>query len=238
VAGHLRRLIDRRLVLPGQALPSAQELSRQLRVNRLAVLAAFQDLQAEERLVVRRGRFGARVVPVEERSLESRRRLAAAVQLHHVVPFREIMDAGIARLAAERGLPDRTLAELGDLAALMRQTRQRDHYLAHDSEFHAVLARGCGNPTLAELGLTLRQSLLVVLDAEELTEDAYDTSDHEHARLLAAVRRRSPGAASDWAVRHARSTATLAGWPSGRPNPVGGGFPPGRPRRPPDQRIS
>lgn len=50
---------------------------------------------------------------------------------------------------------------------------------------------------------------LVVLDAVELDRDTLLHANDEHAKILNAIARRSPGAAADWAHRHAASSMDL-----------------------------
>jgi DNA-binding FadR family transcriptional regulator len=81
------------------------------------------------------------------------------------------------------------------------------------------LARATGSTVLAELAMVVRWMFMVVLDAVELDRERLQHANEEHAKILSAIVRRSPGAAADWAHRHAASSMQLIeaelGWHDG-----------------------
>ena len=62
---------------------------------------------------------------------------------------RQVIEPAIAEMADHAGPPTRERAEIGRIAA--RTTRDLDEFREIDREFHAALARACGNPLLNEV---------------------------------------------------------------------------------------
>lgn len=201
---HLRRQIDLRRVMPGELLPSAATLAAEIGVNRMAVLNAFQTLQRDGLIVVRPGRGGARVIPLAERPIEHR--LARAIEkregLTNLRLLREILDSGIARAVAERGLSPEQLEKARDLTVRMRHTTDRDEFIARDVDFHELLGEGTGSDVTKAIGFALRAAFMVGLDAVELPLERLRASNVEHEKILAAIERRAPGIAAEHAYKH------------------------------------
>lgn len=211
---HLQRLVDMRRVLPGEALPAAAVVGREIGVNRVAVLQAMQLLQRDGLVVVRPGRGGARVIGRDDRPEEQRlaRAIARRERMKEAAPLREILESGIARLVATKGLSDEAAGRAKELVRAMRETRNRDEFHALDNQFHELLGEAAGSKILEALATALRQDVLVGLDAFDLTHERLMRSNHEHDKMLSAILRRSSAAAADLAHRHASgTTALLAG---------------------------
>jgi len=215
---HLNRLIDLRRVLPGETLPPAAELARDIGVNRMAVLQAQQLLQRDGMLIVRPGRGGARVIGRDARPESERlaRAIAKRQAMENMAPLREIIESGIARTVATKGLEPAPTATAHDLIARMRRVHDRDEYLKLDSEFHELLATETGSRVLQALSIGLRQLFLIGLDVLDLPDEILRASDREHARMLRAVERGQTTIAAEWAHRHSsgsmRLVAEALGW--------------------------
>ncbi|HVE75543.1 MAG TPA: FCD domain-containing protein [Actinomycetota bacterium] len=208
---HLYRLVDLRRVLPGDALPPAAQIAKEVNVNRVAVLQALQTLQRQGLISIKRGRGGARVIGRDDRPHDQRlaRALEKKKALGQVALLRQILDSGIARTVATNGLPRSQMKRARRILEELRRINDRDRYLALDTEFHEILGDATGSPVLKGLSLSLRQLVLVGLDAVELPPNLLGNSNHEHERLLAAIERGSATSAADWGHRHSAHSTSL-----------------------------
>src|SRR4051812_3170710 len=143
VAEQIRRVILLRAVAPGGRLPYEQELASALGVSRTTITHALRLLEHEGLVEVRRGRGGGVFCvgvnadggdPEVLAALRAEREtIAAAAEL------RAVVEPEIARLAAERCVPEQ-LEELQALNAEMRNAEGDDHrFMRADTRFHLEL---------------------------------------------------------------------------------------------------
>jgi DNA-binding GntR family transcriptional regulator len=128
--------------------------------------------------------------------------------------LREILEAGAARLAAERGFSRRQLAEARRLTAAMRAMGDHafndvEHYLALDTQLHLLIASATGNRAVGSAVTQARQDVAAAFDAMVVPGERKTTSDDEHDALVDAIARKD-AAAAEAAVRvHVNKTTGL-----------------------------
>ena len=131
-------------LLPGDAVPSERSLCEQFGVARTSVREAIQGLVSAG-LLERRGNRTQVAERLPEVRFDTDDRKLMVSQLFEV---RRVLEPQMAGLAAQRATEEER-ALIADLAG--RVTKQLDEFRAVDREFHAVLARACGNQVLTEL---------------------------------------------------------------------------------------
>lgn len=192
---------------PGERLPSERELSARLGVNRSSVREALKKLEQLGMIAIRPG-GGARVVPMQQAGLGVLRHMLGgrAPDRDFVAQWldvREIVVAGAARFAVERG----TAEELAEAKRLLRKlvaTTTRDaEFVAVGDRLVALIAQASRNVVLQMVtnGLTAteqrhgearykmrpsRKGLLPVVGDIERAIDRRDPVAAEHGvvRLL------------------------------------------------------
>lgn len=151
VALHLLALVLKGDLMPGQELPPERELAAVLGVGRPAVREALSALGILGVVVLKPG-HQARISHSDAEMLVRPFRVFAALEnldIHALFDVREILEAGIAGLAAER-MTDEEIDELrATVEDLSRATGDSARFLKLDEEFHAALVRGCRNPLLS-----------------------------------------------------------------------------------------
>jgi GntR family transcriptional repressor for pyruvate dehydrogenase complex len=187
IARQLREEILRGAYRPGDRLPAERDLAQRLGVNRASVREALRSL-AQLGLVAIRPGDGARVRRVDEASLELVRHLlfrdgvldpAVAAQ---VMDLYEMLVAGAARLAVERGSSDdllharELLRRLGDAA-----TNDADRPRVVDQLFDVVTAAS-GN-----LALRLARNALGRAFASDLGQHFWARTRPPAAQLRSEV---------------------------------------------------
>lgn len=181
VAEHLRNLIHRGEVGPGERLPSERELAEKLGVARISLREAIKILQDDGYVEVRRGARGGSFVTELHRPVENwrARMREQAGEIDDIVDFRIALESHAARLAAKR----RTPANLATLRAAIRGLHNVDGRAAFrltDSQFHVGLARAARSVRLENAIHSARGELFSPHDLLPFVEPVEETiRDHQ-----------------------------------------------------------
>ncbi len=153
VVAHVRTLIERGALRPGDRLPAERDLASQIGVSRPTLRAGLHALAA---MGVVRSRHGSGTfIPDGPPSLGSEP-LSFLAALHgfsgeDIYESRRVLEVAAAGLSAERATPDE-LATLADaVASLFAVMNDAQAFLVHDVDFHRIVASSSGNPILAAL---------------------------------------------------------------------------------------
>jgi DNA-binding FadR family transcriptional regulator len=186
---------------PGSQLPSERDLMEALGVGRPAVREALQSLERSGIITITHGER-ARVAIPSAAGLVAQ--IAGGAQhlmriapgsVEHLKEARVFLEAGLARLAAERAT-DAGVAALRALLDQQRRARARPRdFVDADMAFHRQIATMTGNPIFPAVVEAMfgwlgahHRSLVRAPGAESLTLA-------EHERILAAIEARDPAAA-------------------------------------------
>ena len=189
---------------PGDQIPPERELAERFRVSRTSVREALRALEMQGIIESRQG-GGTFVRSADIEALVPP--LAAAIlrgqrELTEVLEVRELIEPGIARLAAGRATPDH-IAELEQVLERQRDCiAQGKPFVDEDTAFHYTLARAADNRILLQLHNVIldvlresRQSYLHVPNRAEM-------SLRGHEAILAAVIARDGEAAHSASLAH------------------------------------
>ncbi|MDQ3733044.1 MAG: GntR family transcriptional regulator, partial [Actinomycetota bacterium] len=160
VAEHLRSMIHRGEVGPGDRLPPERELAEQLGVSRISLREAIKLLVEDGYVQVRRGAKGGTFITELHRPVESWRvRMRdQAGTFDDIIDFRIALECHTARLAAAH----RTRDDLAVLRAAIKNLSRiggRASFRLADSQFHGGLAAAAGNVRLANAIYSIRGEL-------------------------------------------------------------------------------
>ena len=216
VLDRLQERIDAGEWGPGDQLPSERDLMESLGVGRPAVREALQSLERSGIVAITHGER-ARVAVPSARSLVAQ--IADGAQhllradpgsLEHLKEARLFVEAGFARLAAERATRAGLDALRDRLEAQRRVRPQPGRFLEADMAFHRQVAEMTGNPIFPAvveamfgwLASSYYRSLVRAPGAESLTLA-------EHERILAAIAARDPDQAGTAMREHLTRANTL-----------------------------
>ena len=227
IARHLRSEILEGTYKPGERLPPEREIASRLGVHRSSVREALKRLEELRLVVIRRG-DGTRVAPIEGASAELIRDLLLAggrldpVVAEQILDVREMLIAGAARLAVERG-DDGTLEHARALVAVLGDPQTRDDtFLEAIESLFDLMARASGNLVLQLVSnavharLAKRRELRLALrpPAPEVARAAHEIDaallSRDPTRIEEAVRRLLR-------ATRARALAALEQLAAGRP---------------------
>ncbi|WP_022666321.1 FadR/GntR family transcriptional regulator [Desulfospira joergensenii] len=196
--------IKARSLRPGDRLPPERGLALEFRVSRNTVREAIRTLVEKGILISRRG-AGSYVTEEAEdiisgrlkKNLEKRRR-----HLAEVLEVRALLEPVIAARAAITVTPE----DIAGLEAVLEQQRQAlargESPVAFDEAFHETLVKATGNGVLWSVYDTLR-GILSESRAEDLqTKRRVLLSVEAHERILRALKKKDPGAASREMAMH------------------------------------
>lgn len=194
VVAHVRGLIDRGQLKPGDRLPAERELAVHIGVSRPSVRAGLRALAAMGVVFSRHGagtfiRSGPPMLGSEPLSF-----LAA---LHgftrdEMFEARRVLEVGVAGLAAEHATGDHLATIAEEITGMFASLEDPLAFLRHDIRFHRAIATASGNPILASLvemvsALFYEQRRKTAGHARDLRESA-----EMHRAIYNALRTRDP----------------------------------------------
>jgi GntR family transcriptional regulator, transcriptional repressor for pyruvate dehydrogenase complex len=204
VVEHVRSLIARGEVHPGDRLPPERDLARQLKISRSSLRAGIGFLSA---MGVLKSRHGAGTFVSSGPPALDSSSLSVLGALHGFLPWqmfeaRIVIESNVAALAAERAT-DEHIAELAEeVAEMYAALTDPGEYLIHDVRFHRTIARASGNPILGALMETITANLYegrskTVQHAQDLKESA-----EMHREIYRAIRSHNPAKARQTMEQH------------------------------------
>jgi GntR family transcriptional repressor for pyruvate dehydrogenase complex len=194
VVAHVRALIDRRALGPGDRLPAERDLAIQIGVSRPTVRAGLRALAAMGVVQSRHG--SGTFIPDGPPTLGSEP-LSFLAALHgftrvEMYEARRILEVGAAGLAAERATPDQLATMAEEVASLFASMHDPMGFLVHDINFHRTVAAASGNPIVASI-----VEMVSTLYYERRRQTAERASNHNlrdaaemHRRIYQAIRSR------------------------------------------------
>jgi len=206
VADHLRTLIHRGEVGPGDRLPAERDLAEQLGVARISLREAIKVLQQDGYVQVRRGALGGTYVTELTQPLEKwrMRMRTEAGEFDDIIDFRIALETDAARLAAVRR-DESDLATLREAIAKLAHATGHAAFRLSDTQFHGGLARAARNLRLEAAIDSARGELFSPHDLLPYV-DPIEESRRDHQRIYEAVLHRDPDLAAAAVREHIERT--------------------------------
>jgi GntR family transcriptional repressor for pyruvate dehydrogenase complex len=199
------------LLPPGTRLPAERELCAKLGISRSTLRQALVALAQSGHLRATRGRGGGTFVsdPQPPARPPSPDVLAA---WRDVCDERLAVEVGVAILAAARAEPE-VLDVLDDLVvAIDGMLEDFPAYRQADIRFHVALAEATRSPRLVTAMTEVQGAMTGLITHIAHPPEVLDSSNAQHRRLVAALRRHDEAAAAREMAQHLRGTEhVLAG---------------------------
>ncbi|HEX6738363.1 MAG TPA: FadR/GntR family transcriptional regulator [Vicinamibacteria bacterium] len=206
VVTHLRRLIQRRRLRPGDRLPTERELAQGMGVSRPSVRAALHFLTA---MGVIRARQGAGTFIQEGPPSLDSEPLSLLAALHgftveEMFEARGALEVNVAGLSAQRATGEQRAVMAEEVASMFTSLGDPSEFLVHDVRFHRAVAGGCNNPVLAALvdmvsALLYERRRDTIKNARDLRQSA-----EMHRKIYQAIRRGDAATARGAMAEHLR----------------------------------
>jgi GntR family transcriptional regulator, transcriptional repressor for pyruvate dehydrogenase complex len=194
VVQHVRGLIERGELRPGDRLPAERELAVQLGVSRPSVRAGLRSLAA---IGVLQTRHGAGTFITDGPPTLGSEPLSFLAALHgftrdEMFEARRALEVDVAGLAAERATDEQIATIAEEVTGMFASLDDGQSFLIHDIRFHRAVAQASGNPILASLvemvsALFYEQRRKTAQHGRDLKESA-----HLHRAIYHAVRAHDP----------------------------------------------
>jgi GntR family transcriptional repressor for pyruvate dehydrogenase complex len=209
---HIRGLIQKGRLRPGDRLPTERELATQLGVSRPSVRSALNTLAAMGVLHSRQGagtfiQQGPPILESEPLSL-----LAALHDFSSEEMFeaRAALEVVAAALSAQRATAEQRAKMAEEVAGMFASIEDEEQFLLHDVSFHRAVAAGSNNPVLAALVdmvsvLVYDRRRVTIRGAKDLRETA-----RIHQKIYQTIARHDATAARTAMAEHLR--LALEGW--------------------------
>jgi GntR family transcriptional regulator, transcriptional repressor for pyruvate dehydrogenase complex len=183
------------ILAPGHRLPPERDLADELRISRSTLRQALTTLVQSGHLVSLRGRAGGTFVADRPPLGQDSGTAPLGGGARAVLDYRVAVETGATMLAAERCTPE-DLERLGELTEAMdRATGPFDEYRRADVGFHIGVAEASHSARLVA-AMTEVQGQMSDLIARIPHPDVVLTSSNaQHKRLVALLRRRDSGRA-------------------------------------------
>ncbi|MFY9855052.1 MAG: FadR/GntR family transcriptional regulator [Terracidiphilus sp.] len=194
VVNHIRVLLEKGALQPGDRIPPERELARTLKISRASLRTGIGYLVAMGVMKVRHG-VGTFIKDGPAEFSKASLGLMGALygfQFWQMFEARLIIESSLAALAAERGKEEHYAALAEQVAEMYAIADNPADFLVHDMLFHRIIAKASGNPILAALIETITTAMYekrrkTVERADYLREMA-----EMHREIYRAIRSRNP----------------------------------------------
>lgn len=161
VVNHIRLLIEKGTLQPGDRIPPERDLAQTLKISRASLRTGIGYLAAMGVMKVRHGVGTFIEDGPAEFSQASLGLMGALYGFHFWQMFeaRLIIESSLAALAAERGKEEHHAAMAEEVAEMFAIADNPSEFLIHDVHFHRIIAQASGNPILAALIETLTSAM-------------------------------------------------------------------------------
>jgi GntR family transcriptional repressor for pyruvate dehydrogenase complex len=193
------------LLPPGTRLPPERDLCAKLGIARSTLRQALVALGQSSHLRATRGRGGGTFVsdpqpPAQPPSSD------VLAHWREVCDERMAVEVGIAVLAAERAVPEQLDALDQIVIAIDGMLDDFPAYRQADIRFHVGLAQATDSPRLVTAMTEAQGAMTGLISLIAHPPEVLDSSNAQHRRLLAAVRRHDEAAAAREMTEHLRGT--------------------------------
>jgi GntR family transcriptional repressor for pyruvate dehydrogenase complex len=206
VVEHVRQLIERGAMRPGDRLPSERDLAAELGVSRPSVRSGLEALEAMGVVVSRRGAGTFIAEGPPDLGIEP---LSLLASLHGFTPnemfeARLVLEVGVAGLAAAHATAEHLAAMAEEVTEMFASLEDPQAFLVHDVRFHRAIAAGCGNRVLAALmEMVSAQFYELRRQTIERARDLRESAEM-HRRVYRAIRSHNADAARVEMTEHLR----------------------------------
>lgn len=197
VVAHVRGMIERGILRPGDRLASERELAQEIGLSRTSVRAGLRSLGAMGLIQTRHG-AGTFITAGPPLLMSEPLRLVASLHglsLSGLFEVRRVLEAGTAALAAERATPDQIATISDEVTGMYSAMSDPQTFLDYDLRFHKAVAAAANNPMLGAIieavsALFFEQRRATIERARNLKETA-----DLHRQIYQAIRARDRDAA-------------------------------------------
>jgi GntR family transcriptional repressor for pyruvate dehydrogenase complex len=204
VVNHIRALLEKGALQPGDKIPPERELARTLKISRASLRTGIGYLVAMGVMSVRHG-VGTFIKDGPAEFSRASLGLMGALygfQFWQMFEARLIIESSLAALAAERGKEEHHAVMAEQVADMFASADDPAEFLKHDVLFHRVIAKASGNPILAAIIETITTAMYE--KRRKTVQRAHYLRDmaEMHREIFRAIRAHDPAQARKLMEHH------------------------------------
>ena len=206
VVNHIRALLEKGALRPGDRIPPERELARALGISRASLRTGIGYLVAMGVMKVRHG-VGTFIEDGPAEFNKSSLGLMGALhgfQFWQIFEARLIIEGSLAALAAARGREEHHVALAEQVAEMFSIADDPKDFLKHDVLFHRIIAQASGNPILAALIETINSAMYEKRRKTVKRATYLRNMAEMHREIFRAIRARNGAEARRQMERHLR----------------------------------
>lgn len=199
----------------GDQLPTEFELAAQYRVSRTVIREAMKTLKERGWVDTRVGK-GTFLIDNVSRgvgaSFDVIVRMNPDLGFEHLIEVRELLEPGIAALAAVRASDEQIhamRAAVDQMELAMNNPALKDEFLIGDYNFHTLMAQATGNPLVPSI---LQPVVTLMRDQQKYhlyrVKGGYLKSQSHHRQIMEAIANHDPDAARQAMLDHISQVRT------------------------------
>jgi len=210
VVKQLKEMIAGKELVPGQKLPSEQELAEYFRVGRHTVREALKKMAVmglvESR--VGQGSYITKIMPRDVLGFMTNQLVMSRVDIKNLMELRKLLELKIVTLAAKRA----TEKDLKEVEYFLQQMHKRTdsgrNFVDEDIKFHFAIANATQNEYFGVVLNSIRDMLSIVQEKAVVMEGAMERALNFHQQILNAIKNNDPKSAEVWMEKHMEDTET------------------------------
>ena len=191
VAEEIRASIMRKGMTAGDQLPTEGELMARFEVGRSTIREAMKQLQAENIVVIRRGKGSY----VADRTGLSR-------VLRELMEVRLLLEPGIAGEAAVRRTEEDLSAMEASILNMTAAFKAGEDYQRYDYDFHLAMAESVHNGVLRRMYPVIFEAISQGYQRTAHVHGRFEVARNYHLEIFSAIEKRDAAAASGFTRRH------------------------------------
>jgi len=204
VVNHIRALLEKGTLQPGDRIPPERELARTLKISRASLRTGIGYLVAMGVMRVRHG-VGTFIKDGPAEFSRASLGLMGALygfQFWQMFEARLIIESSLAALAAERGKEEHHAELAEQVADMFASADSPAEFLMHDVLFHRIVAKASGNPILAAIIETI--TIAMYEKRRKTVQRAHYLRDmaEMHREIFRAIRAHDPAQARKLMEHH------------------------------------
>lgn len=206
VVQRIKELLTKGELKAGSRLPPERELAERFHISRPSLRTALKALSVMGIIRAKpgSGTYIAESLPEIFTAPMQFLTLINQTSAEELFEARQIIETGLAGLAAERATADdlRRLAE--EIEGMRRSMDDPDIFFSHDIRFHKAMADAANNPLMSRVMDTIADLLYQFRRESASHRGHFEGAIRGHERILQAISLRDPVAAKEMLSRHLR----------------------------------
>jgi GntR family transcriptional repressor for pyruvate dehydrogenase complex len=206
VVQRIKELLTKGELKAGSRLPPERELAERLQISRPSLRTALKALSVMGIIRAKpgSGTYIAESLPEIFTAPMQFLTLINQTSAEELFEARQIIEVGLAGLAAERATPEDLQRLADEIEGMRRHMDDPEIFFSHDIQFHKAMADAANNPLMSRVMDTIAELLYQFRLESASHRGHFEGAVRGHERILQAITRRDPIEAKEMLSLHLR----------------------------------